>query len=508
MINNAEIQISKDRISAINSFENGLAIQLGEELVNLPKGAVAYPGFVDSHGHVTGFGMRKKEVDLSKAKSFEECVELVSQSSVTRGDWLVAYGWNHENWEDKTLPSKELIDSKIVDYPVFMLRVDGHSAVINSSALKLANIDRQLLDPKGGQIVRDYSGNPTGLLIDNAINLVESIIPQYTFEQIADFTQFALGELPKYGITEVHDMDVDTEYVPIYQDLEFRDLLPIRILAYVRAQNNEWIRDNVMAYNGRMYSVKGLKYYADGALGSRGAALMRPYEDDSRTDGLLLLDEKSFYNRAKRGILSGFDIAVHSIGDRSTKFLLDQIELLRKDPLLKGRGRFRIEHSQIVNPDDVRRFAALGVVASVQPIHFSSDATGMAQKRLGARMNFSYSWKSFVESGAKLVAGSDFPIESPSPIEGIRSFLHRRPFDSNERINPEQKLTLDEAIQAYTSSPREVTDAFTQRGSLTAGKQADITILSAPLETLEKDYDAKIEVLATIVAGKMIYKNF
>ncbi len=501
----SQINIQDGRIASINDNNNIVEI-IGEDYkLSFPPTASAYPGFVDSHGHVAGYGMRLSEIDLSAAESFAECMEIAKSANLVRGNWIVGYGWNQENWQDKSMPTAEALDSVFSDTPVFFLRADAHSAIVNSVAMKLADISRFTHQPEGGLIVLDKAGNPTGLLIDNAVNIVSSHVPDYSLAQYSAFIERAVHELPKYGITEVHDMDVDIHLIPIYQFMEIEKKLPIRIMAYAKAQNNEWLRDNLIAYSANMYSVKGLKYFVDGALGSRGAALLRHYEDDPATDGVLLLDQKKLFMRAKRGVLSGFDIAIHVIGDRACRLALDAIEDLRKDPMLKGSGNFRLEHAQVIHPDDLPRFKKLGVTASVQPIHFTTDTREMAPKRLGGKMQYSYLWKTLLQSGVDLIAGSDFPIESPSPIEGIRAFLHRIPSGSQESLYPNERVSLKEAIDAYTLAPAKATGNSLHRGELSRGKQADITILSDSLRSLEQNPNAEISVLATIVNGKVAY---
>jgi len=503
-----KVVVEKGIITDIISPSDTVSIEIdGKEYVFNSQCAI-YPGLVDSHGHIVGYGMRKSEIDLSQADSFEHCLDILKNATLYRGDWLVGYGWNQENWTHKEFPNKSSIDSVFPNNPVFLLRIDGHSAVVNQEALKIAMIDGYTPNPPGGIIEKGKSGEPTGILIDNAINLISDLIPDYSFEQIVSFIELAIQELAKYGITEIHDMDVMPHHIPIFQDLDFRNQLPLRINAYVRAQNNEWLRDGVIAYKGRNYSITGLKYYLDGALGSRGAALLTAYSDAKDEIGLVLLDENSLFNRAKRGILSGFDIAIHTIGDRAIRKALDVIERLRKAPILKGKGNFRLEHAQIVHLDDLPRFKELNVTASVQPIHFASDACGMAQSRLANRLDTnSYLWKSFIDNDVRLIAGSDFPIESPCPIEGIRTFLHRKSNNENYIFPKNECLTINQVIQSYCHNPRIETRDNVLRGSIELGKQADLTILSAPLELLDNNYNQEINVMATIVGGNVVYHN-
>ncbi len=503
-----KIVVENGIITDFSTQSDSLVIIIDGKEYDYGTKAAVYPGFVDSHGHLVGYGMRKSEIDLSRAESFEQCLAMLQNATLLRGDWLVAYGWNQENWYDKKFPSKEAIDSLFPNNPVFLLRIDGHSAVVNSEALRIGNISRNTQNPKGGIIEKGINSEPTGVLIDNAINLIADLIPEYSFEQVVSFIELATKDLAKFGITEIHDMDVLPEYIPIFQDLDFRRQLPLRINAYVKAQNNEWLRDGVIAYKGRNYSVVGLKYYLDGALGSRGAALLNCYSDAKDEFGLLLLDENSLFNRAKRGILSGFDIAIHTIGDKAVRQALIVIERLRNDPILKGKGNFRLEHAQIVHNDDLPRFKELNVTASVQPIHFASDSCGMAQSRLGSRLDTnSYLWKSFIDNDVRLLAGSDFPIESPCPIEGIRTFLQRNSLNQNYIFPKDECLKLAQAINTYCLAPREETRDNVLRGSIELGKQADLAILSHPLAQLESNAEEKIEVKATIIGGNFAYQS-
>lgn len=507
LIFKGKITVEKGIITEISSSDN-LEITIDGISHKFPSQAVATAGFVDSHGHICGMGMRLAEVSLKDCNSIEDCIQKLRKSKLLRGKWLTAFGWNHENWIDKSLPTKDALDFAFPDNPVYLTRQDGHSALANSVALSIAGINRFTENPPGGEIVRNQNGEPTGLLIDNAMALVEKHIPDYTAEQYRKFIEVALQELCKYGITQAHDMDVETRFVPIFQELELEGKMPIRVKSYVRAQNNEWLRDSVLAYKGKFYSVQGLKYFVDGALGSYGAALTRAYDDDETKSGILLLSEQTLTNRAKRGILSGFDVAFHAIGDRAVNLALNVAENLRKDPLLGGRGTIRIEHAQIVLPNDIQRFATLNVIASVQPYHYTSDTNGMAQRRIGSRMRYAYLWNSFLKNGVKLIAGSDFPIENPSVIDGLRAFVSRRASLDGKVFYPDEIITIEQALTAYCYTPNIVANHNNQLGSIEIGKFADLTVLSNNPIILETEPDADINVLATIVAGKVVYKNW
>lgn len=502
-----KITITKGIITDLSPSDS-LSIELDGVLHKFPERSTAVVGFVDCHGHVSGYGMRLSETSLKGARSLNECIERLRRSKLMRGGWLTAFGWNHENWDTKQLPTKYDLDFAFPDNPVYLTRQDGHSAIANSAALKIAGINRLTDNPIGGEIVKDENGEPTGLLLDNAMQLVEKHIPDYSLEQYTSFIELGLRELARYGITQAHDMDVETRFIPIFQELELDGRLPIRVKSFVRAQNNEWLRDSVLAYKGKYFSVQGLKYFVDGALGSYGAALWRGYDDAPAKQGFMLLDEQTLFNRAKRGILSGFDVAFHAIGDRAVSCALNVAEKLRQDSLLGGRGRIRIEHAQIILPNDVQRFSELNVIASVQPYHYTSDTNGMAQRRIGSRLRYAYRWKSLLDAKAILIAGSDLPIELPSVMEGLRAFVTRRASLDGQVHSPEERLTMDEALSAYCRTPHLTTNQLNEFGAIEIGKTADITVLSENPHILENEPEAQIDVLATIVGGRVAFKSW
>ncbi len=501
-----KIIIERGIITEISHSDN-LEITIDGRTLKFPPEATAVAGFVDCHGHIAGYGMRLSEVSLKDCQNIQDCIAKLRNTQLFRGEWITAFGWNHESWTDNSLPTKEPLDEAFPDTPVYLTRQDGHSALVNSAALKIAHINELTQNPQGGEIVRTYDGKPTGMLIDNAMALVEKHIPDYSIEQYTEFIKIALAELTKFGITQAHDMDTETRFVPIFNELELAGKMSIRVKSFVRAQNNEWLRDCVLPYKGDFFKVQGLKYFLDGALGSYGAALTRGYDDNERKSGFLLLDENTLFNYAKRGILSNFDVAMHAIGDAAVNLALNVAEKLRTDSLVGGRGTIRIEHAQMVLPNDLPRFAKLNVVASVQPYHYTSDTNGMAQRRIGSRMRFSYLWESFIQNGATIIAGSDFPIEQPSVIDGVRSFITRKSSLDGVVYSPNERLSIFEALDAYCVAPHRIHNDISLFGSLEIGKIADLTILSANPLLLQNDPDIQIDVLATIVGGKVVFLN-
>jgi predicted amidohydrolase YtcJ len=463
----------------------------------------AYPGFVDSHGHVAALGSKLQGLNLTLAHSAEECIGLAASFKKLRGGWVYGFGWNNELWQNNNFPTKELLDDYFKDTPVYLTRIDGHCAWVNSKALELAGINILTPDPIGGKILREKSGCPTGILLDNAMDLVSRLIPKPTREQVSDNIIFALNKLAESGITEVCDMDMEPDFLEIYKKLDSENNLPVRVNAFVKGQNDEWLEDHLKPYNGKNFKLSGVKFYADGALGSRGAALIEPYSDDN-TNGLLLINHEHLYNKCKLALNNGFDVAVHAIGDAGNRLVLEVFAKLFDDGVPSENSNLRLEHAQIIHPDDLHFFSKYRIHASIQPIHCLSDAP-MARRRLGSRTSYSYRWKSLIESGALLSAGSDFPIESHNPLTGLSALIYRIPFGENEPWGEAECLTPQEAISAYSLWYNKSTRKDELYGRLAPGKIADITILDRDITTCTADEILETKVMATVCGGKLSY---
>jgi predicted amidohydrolase YtcJ len=436
----------------------------------------AIPGLLDSHGHVAALGKKLNGLSLNDCQSAEECAIRSSRHKAFRGTWVVGTGWNQENWLDSAYPHKRILDDYFPNTPVYMMRVDGHTCWVNSKALEIAEIDRLTPDPAGGTIEKDKSGNPTGILIDNAFLIVKKYIPAHTLEQVENFILDAVNELVANGLTEVHDMDVSPELIPIYKKLNEERKLKIRIQSYISAQNNEYLKHNIQIYESNYFSVRGIKFYADGALGSHGAALIEPYSDKQTSKGLLLIDEKTLYEKARIGIQSGFQIATHAIGDAANRMVLQVYKKLRTENVANGNCILRVEHAQIVHPDDQPLFGEYDIIAAVQPIQCISDRY-MAPKRLGDRISYSYPWRSLIKNGAMLMGGSDFPIESHNPFLGIDAFVNRKHPTEDNSWNSAELLSINEAFDAYNHNPHKIISNNSTRGEIKEGSQADICII-------------------------------
>lgn len=485
------ITINNGIITGVNSSQD-CVITIDEITYNFPDSYVI-PGIVDAHAHIIGLGENLNTIRLDKATSKDELIELVKQINITDG-WITGRGWNEENWDDKQLISNDL-DAISSDIPIFLVRVDGHAALVNSKALELSGIDAGTSNPSGGSIQKEISGSPTGLLIDNAIELVRDNIPKRSEETIKKYIIDACNECLRNGITEVHDMDVHIEHIEMYKELDNNNLLPIRLVQYIRGFDGEYLETHPKPYQGNNLQIVGLKFYADGALGSRGALMIDKY-DDNDTYGLELISTEELYERAKYGCQNGWDIAVHAIGDRANRNVLDSFEKLRAD---NYENILRIEHSQLIHPDDIRRFDELKVFASVQPIHCISDKN-MAINRLGDDFKFAYPWKTLLETGANLIAGSDFPIESHNPFFGIEAFVNRKAKNENITWHPEETIEIEDALKSYCYTPH-LASRNKNSGTIKKGNRADITIINNDLSDQSKIKQTK--VIATISDGKL-----
>ncbi|MFC2130825.1 amidohydrolase [Bacteroidota bacterium] len=498
------IVVRDGKIVTLSEGIGFVTIETDENIIRF-ENAWANPGFTDSHGHIAALGSKINGLNLSDALSAEECIEKSKQHKKFRSDWLTGKGWNNELWKNKKFPGKEILDDAFPDIPVHFVRVDGHAAWVNSLALKISGIDKFTLDTYGGIIERDKSGNPTGILHDNAIDLVKKQIPKYSKKQLKENIKTSLNELVKNGITCVHDMDVNPEFLEIYHELNETNEISIRIFSYVSGHNNEWLNYNVIPSFSRQLSIVGVKFYADGSLGSRSAAMLEPYTDAPNQKGIFLIDEEELLKRSTKALESGFHVAVHAIGDAANRFVLNTYRKLFEKRISDNNSVLRVEHAQHIHPKDLRLFDRYNIVASVQPVHCISDAATISEKRIGKRCEFAYPWKTLIDNGISFISGSDFPIESHNPFLAIDALTRRVPFGGVKSWFENEKLDISTAIDTNTVNPHEILKSETKNGELKKGFQADIVILN---KNIYQDSEIlNTHVMATIVDGKMMYNN-
>ncbi|GIX33061.1 MAG: amidohydrolase [Lysobacterales bacterium] len=500
------------RILALGSLAE-LAARFPQAEREALAGAAALPGLIDAHAHLLGLGLALANVDLSGATSPEEVVRRLKEAErdLPPGRWLVGRGWDQTRWDPPVFPDRALLDRHFPERPVWLERVDGHAVWANAAAL--AHARRDLAgewQPEGGRILRDERGEPTGVLIDAAMALVQVPPPDAAMRREA--LRRAVREAARAGLTGVHDAGMDRETLMNLADLADRGELPIRIYAMADGDGPtlDWLcREGPYEHPSGRLRMRAVKLYADGALGSRGAALLADYADEPGHRGLLVMAPERLRTALAKARDCGIQPAVHAIGDRANRIVLDLYEETF-DPEQRARMRPRVEHAQVVAPIDLPRFAALGVIASMQPIHAVSDMR-WAGLRLGpGRLRGAYAWKSLAESGAVLAFGSDFPVEPVSPLLGLRAALTRQ----DERGAPEggwlaeERLDPVAALRAFTRGAAYAAFAEDELGSFAPGKRADFVLLDRDPFALAAGEWGSLSVLGTWLDGRRVSPSF
>jgi predicted amidohydrolase YtcJ len=482
------------------------------QMVDL-RGAAAYPGFIDAHAHLLGLGNALRSVNLVGAPSYEEIVSrVVARARVTpEGQWVTGNGWDQNRWPVKEFPTHDALSRAVPDHPVLLDRVDGHAVLANASAMRAAGISARTRDPVGGRIVRDARGNPTGVFVDNAMSLVSNAVPTPTPAQLSELLHSAAVESNRWGLTEVQDMGEDRATIEALESLASAKRLPLRTyemvaddsaaLAYYFARGPKQAE-----YDGHVW-VRGIKLYADGALGSRGAALLAPYSDDRLNTGLLVSTPQHLRSRTIEALKHGFQVSTHAIGDRGNRNALDAYQAAL-DAVPTSDARLRIEHAQIISPQDMPRFAQLGVIPSMQSSHQTSDMP-WAERRLGPeRIRGGYAWRSLLNTGVVIPNGTDFPVEQVNPIITFHSAVTRQDADNSPPGGwyPDQRMTREEALRSMTLWPAYAAFQENELGSISVGKYADFTILNRDIMTLAPERILGAQVVATYVGGAPVYQ--
>lgn len=476
-------------------------------------GGAVLPGLIDAHAHLLGLGLALATVDLSGSDSAEEVVRRLAaaEPELPAGGWLLGRGWDQTRWDPPDFPDRAILDRHFPTRPVWLTRVDGHAAWANSAALRHASRDLAGdWQPPGGRILRDAEGRPTGILIDAAMGLVR-VPPPDRSVRLAALVR-AVQAAAREGLTGVHDAGMDRETLEQLAGLADRGALPIRVYAMADGDGPtlEWLcREGPYHHPSGRLTMRAVKLYADGALGSRGAALLADYADEPGHRGLLVMAPERLRTALAKARDCGIQPAVHAIGDRANRIVLDLYEETF-DPEQRARMRPRVEHAQVVAPIDLPRFAALGVIASMQPIHAVSDMR-WAGLRLGpGRLRGAYAWKSLAESGAVLAFGSDFPVEPVSPLLGLRAALTRQ----DERGAPEggwlaeERLDPVAALRAFTRGAAYAAFAEDELGSFAPGKRADFVLLDRDPFALAAGEWGSLSVLGTWLDGRRVSPSF
>ncbi len=511
------IAISNGVIVFVGTNED-VEIYIDDEtrILEIPNGYVI-PGLVDSHTHVQGLGQNLDYVDLKDVKNEEEAVALVANfaSNVPEGEWIVGRGWDEGAWANN-YPDKKLLTEKVPDHPVFMNSLHGFAAWGNQMALDRANITRETPKPVGGDILKDEDGEPTGLLLNNATDLLSDAIPPPDIEKRKSWVLAGLNEMAKSGYVAVHDAGVGTELMEAFMLLDSENDLPLRVYAMIRATDEpmmrKWQSSGPYESGSNKLFVRSVKAFYDGALGSRGAKLIAEYSDMPGHKGVSGEDYGFNEELVSDLINAGFQVGIHAIGDAGNRATLDFLQNAISGNPGAINLRHRIEHAQVIHPDDFQRFAAMKIIASMQPPHAAEDKT-WAEDRLGPeRIKGAYAWRTLRQSGAGIVFGSDLTGSDHDIFYGLHSAITRRSKD----LKPEEgwylneAVTSEEALRGYSTWPAYASFLEEETGILGVGKWADITILSIdPLETGRTSPGDLLEgeVLMTIVGGEIVHTN-
>lgn len=512
----AEAMASRgERIIAVGSNkEIKELIGAGTRVINL-GGKLALPGFIDDHTHFVSGGFQLLSVDLREANSQREFARRIKERAekLGSGRWITGGGWDHELWPGGSLPTKELIDAFTPQIPVFVGRFDGHMALANSVVLRLAGITKETKNPPGGTIVRDpQTGEPTGILKEAAMRLVWPLIPPPTEAENDEALMAALAEASRVGVTSIQDITSWNDFA-LYQRFRNSGRLTVRVNA--RTPMSLWKRQaDVVSRQGtgdEWLRLGGVKAFMDGSLGSTTALFFEPFTDAPQTSGLMA-DDNLPEGKLKKDIQdadkAGLQCSIHAIGDKANHVLLDYFEEVAKENSPRDR-RFRIEHVQHLLPADISRFAKLGVIASMQPYHAIDDGR-WAAKRIGPeRIKTTYAFRSLLDSGAPLAFGSDWTVTPLSPILGIYAAVTRKTIDGKNPKGwiPEQKISVEEAVRAYTTTAAFAEFAERDKGTFEIGKLADVVVLSQNIFTSNPDEIPKTNVTHTIVGGRVVYEQ-
>ncbi len=476
-------------------------------------GRFAMPGFNDAHLHLASGGAAKLAVDLSGAESLEAFQERIRARlrDYRPGEWITGRGWDHTLWDPPRFPTRTDLDAVSREHPILLTRVDGHVAVANSRALQRAGVTRETPDPPGGEIQRDsLTGEPTGLLKETAMGLVARAVPALTPAQRRRGIELALAEAAQLGVTSLQDNSGWDDFL-LYRELREQGRLTARITEWLPFQapleqllemrRQGGVRD-------RWLKTGALKGVTDGTLGSRTAAMLEPYADDRSTRGILRIPQDELRRMVIERDAAGFQIALHAIGDLANRAALDAFEAAQR---VNGRydARHRIEHAQVVAPDDFARFAALGVMASMQPVHQSTDMRWAGQRLGPERSRGAYAWRTLLQHGVRLAFGSDYPVEPMDPRRGLYACATRELPEGGPAGGwvPEEKISVEECIQAYTLGSAYAEFEEQNKGQIAAGKYADIVVFAEDLTRIPPRQILTTPVVLTLVGGRIVYEK-
>jgi predicted amidohydrolase YtcJ len=509
------LAVRAGRIVFVGSAAEAMVLRgPGTRVLDLP-GRTVLPGLVDAHVHLTGLGQSLRTVDLMGVRSYEEVVARVAARAheMRPGEWIRGRGWNQTLWPDTRFPTHELLSRAVPDNPVTLGRQDGHATLANAKAMELAGITAQTPDPDGGRIIRNADGSPSGVFVDNAQGLIGRVVPSPSREEQRAEILRGIAEANKYGLTGIHDAGVPQGTIDLYEELARAGQYNLRNYVMVASWDSTALAGAFRRgpqralYDGHLW-IRAIKIVSDGALGSRGAAMIEDYSDEPGNRGLVRVPPERIQQIAEEGLRRGFQVNTHAIGDRANRMVLDAYEAALHD-VPTADHRFRIEHAQVLHRQDIPRFAQLGVIPSMQTSHQTSDAA-MAMARLGwTRVQGAYAWRSLLNTGVVIPNGTDTPVEPVNPLIGFHAAITRQ--DANNWPAggwfPDERMTRQEALQSMTIWPAYASFMEDVSGSLTIGKYADFVVLDQDIMTVAPERILDTNVLMTVLGGNVVYQR-
>jgi len=506
------IAFTDDKIDKVYSATDQLPIAKNLTVID-GEGKTLIPGLIDAHGHILSYGLSLLRADLVNSTSEQDAVrKTLSYAEANAGlTWIQGRGWNQTQWPSNAFPSAKSLDDIFPNQPVWLKRVDGHAGWANSKAMALAGITKDTTSPEGGDIIKDKDGFPTGVLIDNAMALIDNSIAPLTIKQQKQVLVKAMDALASFGLTSVHDAGIDADNMAAFKALSQERAMSIRVNAMLYLPSAKWQQTLTKGpYRSKddMFTFNSVKIQADGALGSRGAALIEDYSDHPGQRGLLLNTPEEFDHLVTTSMNQGFQVNSHAIGDHANKLVLDSYEKYIQATNTKAL-RHRVEHAQVLRLEDIPRFAELGIIASMQATHATSDKN-MAQDRLGPkRILGAYAWRKLLNANVLIAAGSDFPVESPNPFFGLHAAITRQDHKNSPQGGwfAKEKMTPLEAFRSFTLDAAYSGHQEKIIGSLAEGKKADLVLLDNNLFTMPEQDIWKISVNKTWVNGQLVYQK-
>ena len=506
------IAFTDDKIDKIYSAKDALPSSNKITIID-GEGKTLIPGLIDSHGHILSYGLSLLRANLVNTISEQDAINktLDYAKNNTGLTWIQGRGWNQTQWSSNAFPTAESLDKHFPEQPVWLERVDGHAGWANSTAMAMAGITKDTVSPDGGEIIKDKNGMPTGVFIDNAMDLINKSIAPLTVKEQKQVLVKAMDSLASFGLTSVHDAGIDTDNLNAFKALSQENAMSIRVNAMLYLPSPNWqqtLASGQYRSKDDMFTFNSVKIQADGALGSRGAALIEDYSDHAGHKGLLLNTPKEFENLVDTSMRLGFQVNSHAIGDHANKLVLDTYEKYIK-ATKTGTLRHRVEHAQVLRIEDIPRFAELDVIAAMQATHATSDKN-MAQDRLGPdRILGAYAWRKLLDANAVIAAGSDFPVESPNPFFGLHASITRQDHKNSPQGGwfADEKMTPLESFRSFTLDAAYSGHQENIIGSLAKGKKADFILLDKNLFTIPEQDIWTINVDKTWVNGKLVYKK-